>query len=223
LSPIVSFNLRDVTCGGVSQIAGKLGTIGHPAPGIAARIIDVETSRPLSFGQPGLLLIKGPNVMQGYLNQPEKTAQVLQNGWYNTGDIATIDEDGFITITDRLSRFSKIGGEMVPHLAVEEACMKDLGTSEQIVAVTSVPNASKGEELVVLYVSGKVDGDLLHKKVSESGLPHLCQPKRDRFLAVDEIPTLGSGKLNVFKLKELAINALENARLSQPVPADYHG
>ncbi len=220
LSPIVSFNLPDVTCGGVSQIAGKRGTIGHPAPGIAARIIDVETSQPLPFGQTGLLLIKGPNVMQGYLHQPEKTAQVLQNGWYNTGDIATIDEDGFITITDRLSRFSKIGGEMVPHLAVEEACMRDLGTSEQIVAVTSIPNASKGEELVVLYVSGKVDGDRLFTKVSESGLPNLCKPKRDRFLAVDEIPTLGSGKLNVLKLKELAITALENTRPSQTIPAD---
>lgn len=208
LSPIVSFNLPDVTCGGLTQVAGKLGTIGHPAPGIAARVIDIETGKPLGFGQQGLLLIKGPNVMQGYLGQPEKTSQVLQNGWYNTGDIATIDEDGFVTITDRLSRFSKIGGEMVGHLAVEDICMRDLGTGDQMVAVTSVPDPKKGEELVVLYVAGRVDGDLLHRKVSDSNLPNLCKPKRDRFLPVEAIPTLGSGKLDVMRLKQLAMAAL---------------
>jgi acyl-[acyl-carrier-protein]-phospholipid O-acyltransferase/long-chain-fatty-acid--[acyl-carrier-protein] ligase len=209
LSPIVSINLPDVTCGGLTQVAGKLGTIGHPAPGIAARVIDIDTGKPLSFGQQGLLCIKGPNVMRGYLDQPEKTSQVLQNGWYNTGDIATIDEDGFVTITDRLSRFSKIGGEMVGHLAVEDICMRDLGTGDQLVAVTSVPDLKKGEELVVLYVAGRVDGDLLHRKVSESNLPNLCKPKRDRFLPVEAIPTLGSGKLDVMKLKQLAMAAID--------------
>ncbi len=211
LSPIVSFNLPDVTCGGVTQVAGKLGTIGHPAPGIAAKIVDLETGKNLDLDQRGLLFIKGPNVMKGYLAQPEKTSQVLQNGWYNTGDIASIDEDGFITITDRLSRFSKIGGEMVPHLAVEEICMRDLGTSDQIVAVTSVPDPKKGEELVVLYVAGRVDGDKLHRKLSESNLPNLCKPRRDRFLPVDAIPTLGSGKLDVMKLKQLALTAMEKS------------
>jgi acyl-[acyl-carrier-protein]-phospholipid O-acyltransferase/long-chain-fatty-acid--[acyl-carrier-protein] ligase len=209
LSPIVSINLPDVTCGGLTQVAGKLGTIGHPAPGIAARVIDIDTGKPLSFGQQGLLCIKGPNVMRGYLGLPEKTSQVLQNGWYNTGDIATIDEDGFVTITDRLSRFSKIGGEMVGHLAVEDICMRDLGTGDQLVAVTSVPDPKKGEELVVLYVAGRVDGDLLHRKVSESSLPNLCKPKRDRFLPVEAIPTLGSGKLDVMKLKQLAMAAID--------------
>ena len=76
--------------------------------------------KPLAVDKPGLLLVRGPNVMQGYLNRPEKTAEVLRDGWYNTGDIATLDEDGFLRITDRLSRFSKIGGEMVPHIKVEE-------------------------------------------------------------------------------------------------------
>ncbi|NLH15480.1 MAG: MFS transporter [Phycisphaerae bacterium] len=211
LSPIVSFNLPDVVSGGLTQIAGKPGTIGHPAPGIAAKIVDIETQKTLGIDQRGILFIKGPNVMKGYLGQPEKTAQVLQNGWYNTGDIASIDEDGFVTITDRLSRFSKIGGEMVPHLAVEEICMQDLGTSDQIVAVTSVPDPKKGEELVVLYVAGRVDGDRLHRKLSESNLPNLCKPKRDRFLPVDMIPTLGSGKLDVMKLKQLALAAMEKS------------
>jgi acyl-[acyl-carrier-protein]-phospholipid O-acyltransferase / long-chain-fatty-acid--[acyl-carrier-protein] ligase len=68
------------------------------------------------LGEPGLMLVRGPNVMQGYLGLPEKTAEVLRDGWYVTGDIAAVDEDGFLQITDRLSRFSKIGGEMVPHI-----------------------------------------------------------------------------------------------------------
>src|SRR5678816_2873969 len=90
-------------------------------PGVAAKIVDKETGEGPLFGREGLLLVKGPNLMAGYLNQPERTAEVMRDGWYVTGDIASIDEDGFIFITDRLSRFSKIGGEMVPHLKVEEA------------------------------------------------------------------------------------------------------
>ena len=76
---------------------------------MSVRIVDPESFAPLPLGQPGLLLVRGPNIMQGYLGQPEKTAQVLRDGWYVTGDIAAIDEDGFLQITDRLSRFSKIG------------------------------------------------------------------------------------------------------------------
>jgi acyl-[acyl-carrier-protein]-phospholipid O-acyltransferase/long-chain-fatty-acid--[acyl-carrier-protein] ligase len=112
---------------------------------------------------------------------------------------------------------------MVPHLAVEEACMKDLGTSDQVVAVTSIPNANKGEELVVLFVAGQVDGNLLYRKVCESGLPNLCKPRRDCFLAVESIPTLGSGKLDVLKLKQLAITALEKIRTSDTMRADLQG
>ena len=82
------------------------------------------------------MFVRGPNVMAGYWKQPEKTAAVLQDGWYCTGDIATVDEDGFIRITDRLSRFSKIGGEMVPHLRVEEILQELSGVTEQVVAVT---------------------------------------------------------------------------------------
>src|SRR5215470_17209191 len=102
------------------QVGAKRGTIGHPLPGITVKIVDPESQQPLGVDQPGLLFVRGPNVMRGYLHKPEKTAAVLQNGWYDTGDIVTVDEDGFLRITDRLSRFSKIGGEMVPHIKVED-------------------------------------------------------------------------------------------------------
>ncbi len=126
-SPIVTVNVRDFRAPGFYQVGQKRGRIGHPLPGISVQIVDPDTGAPLPVGSAGLLLIKGPNIMQGYLNRPEKTAEVLKDGWYTTGDLATLDSDGFLTITDRLSRFSKIGGEMVPHVKVEEALQRSAG------------------------------------------------------------------------------------------------
>ena len=119
-SPAVAVNTLDFRSAGFRQVGGKRGKIGHPLPGVSVRIADPDSMQPAPTGQPGLLLVRGPNVMQGYLARPEKTAEVLNDGWYVTGDIAAIDQDGFLQITDRLSRFSKIGGEMVPHIRVEE-------------------------------------------------------------------------------------------------------
>jgi acyl-[acyl-carrier-protein]-phospholipid O-acyltransferase/long-chain-fatty-acid--[acyl-carrier-protein] ligase len=118
-SPVVAVNTRDFRAPGFRQVGAKRGHIGHPLPGVSVRIVDPETREPLPAGAAGLLLVRGPNVMLGYLGKPEKTSEVLLDGWYVTGDIAAEDEDGFLTITDRLSRFSKIGGEMVPHIKVE--------------------------------------------------------------------------------------------------------
>ena len=97
-----------------------------------------------------MLLVKGPNVMKGYLGKPEKTAEVLHDGWYTTGDVALMEEDGFLTITDRLSRFSKIGGEMVPHIKIEDKLHELAGVTEQVFAVTSLPDEKKGERIVVI-------------------------------------------------------------------------
>ena len=150
-SPVVAVNTRDFRAPGFRQVGAKRGRIGHPLPGISVRIVDPETREILPVGSAGLLLVRGPNVMKGYLGKPEKTAEVLQDGWYVTGDIATEDEDGFLTITDRLSRFSKIGGEMVPHIKVEEKLHELAGATEQKFVVTGVPDGKKGERLVVLH------------------------------------------------------------------------
>src|SRR3989440_7413504 len=119
-SPAVTVNTIDFRAASFRQVGAKRGGIGHPLPGITVKIVDPDTLQPGGVGEPGLLLVRGPNIMRGYLNKPEKTAEVLRDGWYNTGDVARMDEDGFIRITDRLSRFSKIGGEMVPHIKVED-------------------------------------------------------------------------------------------------------
>ncbi len=204
-SPVVTINTRDFRSAGFRQVGAKRGSIGHPLPGIVTRVIDPDTGEPLALGQAGLLLVKGPNVMQGYLGQAEKTDEVLRGGWYTTGDIAAMDEDGFLTITDRLSRFSKIGGEMVPHIRVEESLHEFGGLTEQTFAVTGVPDEKKGERLVVLYQ--KLDASAVESVVEQlvvSELPNIWKPRRDQFFEVETLPYLGTGKLDLKRIKAVA-------------------
>jgi acyl-[acyl-carrier-protein]-phospholipid O-acyltransferase/long-chain-fatty-acid--[acyl-carrier-protein] ligase len=186
-------------------VGGRRGRIGHPLPGISVRIVDAVTGEQLGIGQAGLMWVRGPNVMQGYLGRPDKTAEVLRDGWYVTGDIAALDEDGFLQITDRLSRFSKIGGEMVPHLKVEEQLHELAGVTEQTFVVAGVPDERKGERLVVLH---KLADDVLRvclEKIARGDLPNLWKPKVDAFFRVETFPLLGTGKLDLRRVKELAV------------------
>lgn len=152
-----------------------------------------------------MLLVAGPGVMLGYLDDPEKTREAIrEGGWYVTGDIARLDQDGFITITDRLTRFSKIAGEMVPHLQVEEALHNVLGSLEPKLVVTSVADEQKGERLVVLHTELEVGVDELLKRLRDSGLPKLWVPRRENFFRIPALPLLGSGKLDLKQVKEAA-------------------
>ena len=141
--------------------------------------------------------------MVGYLGQPEKTAEVVRDGWYVTGDIAAIDEDGFLRITDRLSRFSKIGGEMVPHLKVEEAINRILGDPGCI--VTAVPDEQRGERLAVLYTHREITAEALWEQLCRTDLPKLWIPKREHFYYVEAIPILGTGKVDLRTVKSVAV------------------
>ncbi len=165
----------------------------------------------LPLGSDGMLLVKGANVMKGYLGRPELTAGVLRDGWYVTGDVARVDEDGFITITDRLSRFSKIGGEMVPHGRVEETIEAALtGGGWKVeggglpVAVTSIPDEKKGERLAVLHTRLPVSVGELCQALNASDLPKLWLPRKDDFFEVEAIPVLGTGKVDLRGVKRLA-------------------
>jgi len=204
-APVVAVNTRDFRAPGFRQVGGKRGRIGHPLPGISIRIVDPDTREPVAAGAAGLLLVRGPNVMQGYLGKPEKTAEALQDGWYVTGDIATEDEDGFLTITDRLSRFSKIGGEMVPHIKVEERLHEIAGATEQKFVVTAVPDGKKGERLVVLHTLPPDELKAVIEKLPQTGLPNLWIPRPNQFFAVEEFPHLGTGKLDLRRIRELAL------------------
>jgi acyl-[acyl-carrier-protein]-phospholipid O-acyltransferase/long-chain-fatty-acid--[acyl-carrier-protein] ligase len=206
-SPVVSVNTRDFRAPGFRQIGTKRGRIGHPVPGVAVRIADPDTMAPLAPGQSGLLLVRGPNVMEGYLGRPDKTAEVLRDGWYLTGDIAAVDEDGFLTITDRLSRFSKIGGEMVPHVKVEEKLHELAGATEQTFVVAGVPDSKKGERLVVLHRLPEEKLKACLEKLNDSGLPNLWLPRPNQFFAVESFPYLGTGKLDLRKIRDLAAQA----------------
>ncbi len=208
LAPVTTLNLADTTAGGRTQTGGKEGSVGHPLPGITVRAVHPESGEELGTNEEGLLLVKGPNVMQGYLGLPEKTADVLKDGWYNTGDIGRIDSDGFVFLTDRLMRYSKIGGEMVPHLAVEEVLLQELEAVGQIVFVTAAPHERKGEQLVVLYTAEAGTGAELHDMIRNSTLPNLWHPRKDNYFLIDEMPALGSGKLDMKQLKTIAAERL---------------
>ncbi len=203
--PAVAVNTHDFRAAGFRQVGAKRGKIGHPLPGVAVRIVDPDTRQPLPVNQPGLLLVRGPNIMQGYLGKPEKTAEVIQDGWYVTGDVASVDEDGFLTITDRLTRFSKIGGEMVPHIKIEEKLHELAGATEQCFAVAGVPDEKKGERLVVLHTLPDDKLASVIEKLAASDLPTLWKPKTDQFFRIESLPYLGTGKLDLRKIKELAI------------------
>lgn len=212
LSPVAAANVPDWHEGERVQIGNKPGTIGQPLPGIAARVVNPDTFATLAPGQEGLLMMYGGNVMQGYLGRPEATRDVIRDGWYCTGDIARIDEDGYVTITDRLSRFSKIGGEMVPHQKIEDELHIILGTNERAVVVTAVPDERRGERLVVLHtpLNGGHDARRLWQALNTRGLPNLWVPAERDFMEVAELPVLGTGKLDLKRVREIAFERVAN-------------
>jgi acyl-[acyl-carrier-protein]-phospholipid O-acyltransferase/long-chain-fatty-acid--[acyl-carrier-protein] ligase len=206
MGPVVAVNVADVTHGAMHQTGRKLGTVGHPLPGVATRVVDLDAGATLPQGEQGLLLLKGPGRMLGYLDDPERTAASLRDGWYVTGDVARLDEEGFITITDRLARFSKIGGEMVPHVNLEEAIGALPGI--EACAVTGVPDSQRGERLVVYYVGApEVTAESIWSRLAATALPRLWLPKQQDLRRIDALPLLASGKLDLRRLKQLASDA----------------
>jgi acyl-[acyl-carrier-protein]-phospholipid O-acyltransferase / long-chain-fatty-acid--[acyl-carrier-protein] ligase len=208
LSPIGSANIPPGR-GQQGHFEGvKEGTIGRPLPGIRAKIVDLDTGADLGPNQTGMLLFTGPNVMKGYLGKPELTKEVIRDGWYVTGDVAEIDNDGFIKITGRISRFSKLAGEMVPHLRIEETInhVLNLEDAEEIhLAVSAVPDAKKGERLVVLHTGLAIPPEDICRQLADAGLPSLWIPSADSFCQVPQIPLLGTGKLDLKGVKDLAL------------------
>lgn len=202
LSPVISLNIPDVEIGGVRQKGQLPGSVGRPIPGVAVRISDPDSGALLDDGQPGLIEVAGPNLMTGYLGKPDETAKVIRGGWYNTGDIGYINEQGFVVITDRLARFSKIGGEMIPHGAVEERLLAALEATDPLLAVTAVPDEKKGERIAVVFDQTRLDEGQVKQAIEQADLPNLWKPSL--LVAAEAIPLLGSGKLDLKGLKKLA-------------------
>jgi acyl-[acyl-carrier-protein]-phospholipid O-acyltransferase/long-chain-fatty-acid--[acyl-carrier-protein] ligase len=210
LSPVVAVNVPPSRHAGDAS-GLREGTVGRPLGGIAVKVVDPATRRELSAGQEGLLLVSGPNVMRGYLGRPDLTADVLRDGWYATGDMAVLDPDGFIRIMGRLSRFSKIGGEMVPHLRIEELIQEIIGTRAEGLraAVAAVPDQKKGERLVVLHAGLGMPPEAICRRLAEMGLPPIWVPSPDSFRQVEAIPLLGTGKLDLARVRAMALAAFQ--------------
>jgi acyl-[acyl-carrier-protein]-phospholipid O-acyltransferase / long-chain-fatty-acid--[acyl-carrier-protein] ligase len=208
-APVVAVNCPDFRAAGYFQPASRRGTVGQPLPGVSVHIVDPDSFASLPPDTPGMLLIKGPNVMKGYLGREDLTANALRDGWYITGDIAMLDEDGFLTITDRLSRFSKIGGEMIPHGKVEEALHLAANIDTQVFAVTGLPDEKKGERLAVLHTLDEARIPEILVQLASNGLPNLFMPSRSNFVRVESLPVLGTGKMDLRGLKRIAMERLQ--------------
>jgi acyl-[acyl-carrier-protein]-phospholipid O-acyltransferase/long-chain-fatty-acid--[acyl-carrier-protein] ligase len=208
LSPAAIVNLPDVRQGNTCQMGNKPGTIGRALPGVAARIVHRATRETLPPGEEGLLLVYGANVMKGYIGRDDLTKNKIVDGWYTTGDLARMDEDGFVTITGREERFAKVGGEMVPLEKVEDELHAILKASERVCAVTAIPDERKGERIVVLHLPlDGTDVQQVWEQLNARGLPNLFIPGPRDFFQVGELPILGSGKLDLKKCKEQAMEA----------------
>ena len=206
-APVLSTNLPDVSlndAGHTVQHAYRAGSVGKLAPGIAAQIRDPDTGAHRSLHDTGMLWVRGANIFEGYLKEPELTAEVVQDGWFRTGDLGRFDDDGFLYIEGRLSRFSKIAGEMVPHETVEAKISEalELPPGERLFVVAGVPDEAKGEALVLLSTVDIVQSDL-RAKLSALGVANLWVPRTIK--RVDTLPVLGSGKLDLKGCKDLAM------------------
>lgn len=214
-SPVSNVNLPDpeplgAEDSGYVWLPGhRQGSVGQLLPGLALRITDPETDKPQSIHQSGMIWFKGPNIFEGYHNDPKRTAAVMKDGWFRTGDIGRVDLDGFLYIEGRLSRFSKIAGEMVPHETVEESLVKAMGLENETVrkiAVVGVPDVDKGEALILLT---SIPGGPEHQEILDlryrlldKGMPPLWIPKK--MIRVSDIPVLASGKLDVQNCEKIA-------------------
>lgn len=210
LSPVAAANVPNVVDKNNQQVGIKIGSIGHPIPGVAMRITDIDNGNPLPLNQQGMLEVRGPNVMLGYLNNQKLSDSVMHEGWYTTGDIARIDDDGFVFIHDRISRFSKIGGEMVPHMLIEELLFEKLEIPENSIFVASAPDTKRGEQLVVIYTSESTTELDLKDVIHKSDLPNLWKPRKQNYIEIEKMPVTGSGKLDMRKLSQIAHDFIKN-------------
>ncbi|MEL6898419.1 MAG: AMP-binding protein, partial [Planctomycetota bacterium] len=217
LAPLVSVNIPPSRSSAQYQRDRNEGSVGRPMPGVSAKILSTDDDHECDAGEDGMLYVSGPNVMKGYMGQQELTQSVIQEGWYKTGDIAHVDDEGFLHITGRISRFSKIGGEMVPHIAIEEELNRiadahdsgetsddDANDDTVRLCVTSVPDKKKGERLIVLHTENVPDSETLITGLRDAGLSNLFIPASNGFVQVDKVPVLGTGKLDLKGAKQMA-------------------
>jgi acyl-[acyl-carrier-protein]-phospholipid O-acyltransferase/long-chain-fatty-acid--[acyl-carrier-protein] ligase len=204
LSPVCALSLPNVEIDNLEEIGNREDRLGRALPGMAMKIVHPETGDTLAPGETGLIYIKGPNVMRGYLKKPELTESVLHDGWYDTGDIGLMDTDGFFAISGRLARFSKLGGQMISHGAVEKVLQEALKLGPDTLAVVSIADERTGEKLCVLHTSADLNEDSIREILKALEIPNRWKPNPKDWQLVDALPRLGTGKLDYKTLKEHA-------------------
>jgi acyl-[acyl-carrier-protein]-phospholipid O-acyltransferase/long-chain-fatty-acid--[acyl-carrier-protein] ligase len=208
---LIASNVPPNRARGDAATVCREGTVGRLIPGVRVRAIDLESGAELGPGQAGMLQVSGPNVMKGYLGNSEATAAALQDGWYVTGDVGVIHEDGYLELVGRISRFAKIAGEMVPLVRIEEALAALVPPSSEDdaprLAVTAVPDPIRGERVIVGHAPLPVAPGELCRQLARSGLPNIFLPSPDSFVEVERLPTTGAGKLDLRRLREIALAA----------------
>jgi acyl-[acyl-carrier-protein]-phospholipid O-acyltransferase/long-chain-fatty-acid--[acyl-carrier-protein] ligase len=212
VAPVVAANIPRVRWIDPNRSQQRDGSVGLPLPNVQVQVRDRETGEVLGANREGLLWVKGPSVMAGYIGRPDLTAEVVVDGWYNTKDMGRIDDDGFIYIAGRISQFSKIGGEMVPHLAIEDAIHRLVpsdGDEGPQIAVTGIPHPRKGERIVVLHTKLPLTPAQIVRDLGRDGLPALYIPGEDSFVEVEALPVLGTGKADLGRIRKMAEAAFD--------------
>ncbi len=189
-SPVISTNTPEFN---------RPGSVGKPIPGVQVRIENYETGEECGLGEDGRILVKGDSVMKGYFNDFEQTSLHIRRGWYDTGDMGNIDEDGYLWHVGRLKRFVKIGGEMVSLVKIEDVLEKFLPEDSHC-CVVEIPDAIKGARIVAV-VTTPLDEKAVLKQMA-SALPPIALPKI--FLVWESLPKMGSGKIDFRTISEMA-------------------
>ncbi len=193
-SPVISVN---------TPTHNKPGSIGKVIPDVHVRIENYETGEDCKPNEIGKILVKGDLVMKGYLDDMEQTSLRIRGGWYDTGDMGYLDDEGYLWHCGRLMRFVKIGGEMVSLVRVENVLEKHLPKDVEC-CVVEVPDAQKGAKIIVA-ITKPIDEREVLKKMSQE-LPNIALPKS--FVIIEELPKMGSGKIDFRKTTELVKNKL---------------
>ena len=188
-SPVISANCPE---------ENRPGSVGKPIDGVQVRIENYETGEECGVGEDGRILVKGDSVMKGYFNDFEQTSLHIRRGWYDTGDMGNLDEDGYLWHVGRLKRFVKIGGEMVSLVKIESV-LDQLIPEDAQCCVVEVPDSIKGARIVAV-VTTKVDEKTVSKKLADK-LPKIAIPKT--FLVMEELPKMGSGKIDFRQITEI--------------------
>lgn len=204
-SAVISTNTLDIRLPGVYQAGSQKGSVGQPLPGVRVKIVDPATFKEVPCGESGLLIVKGPNIMINYLDNPEMTKEAIRDGWYITQDIATQDDHDFITLLDRKERFIKANEKWIPLSVIEETLHHLAKEKWQSFALTVLKDQFLGDKIAIVHT---VDQKIIASLLEEASRHEMLSPfglKEDNFFQVEKLPHSPAGKIDFSQLGKLAL------------------